>query len=248
MNESRSFEGKLYKPRNIEGEPNTEALERIRGLEAALSSNPSFVGLAPVGPTMRGYNTDQLEIEAVILYDAKSDEEDTRARKELQTIIEARNKGLQTEGKKDVAMKFQNINPEAVIPPPQQGEAGRLPSYHLGAPGVAKFQHILAEMTRVVTGEKIKEYRGKYSDVLKRLPRENRFALLEQVILLCEDQERPDTEVGERSLHPEKSVDDVSKVRYARMDLWRRKVANMWLNNDAVPGNVSEREFFASRK
>ena len=39
-----SFETKIYMPRDVEGKPNTEALNLIREIEEKFENNPSFIG------------------------------------------------------------------------------------------------------------------------------------------------------------------------------------------------------------
>ena len=225
MKESKSFEGKLYRPKDFEGKPNVEVLGQIREIENSLSNNTAFVGLAPVGSTMRGgYSTESSNINIVILYDANPGEEDINARQDIATIMDASRGRFTSVDRRNVEMSLLNINPEAVINPFLENTQNSISK--------AKFIEAIAEMSLLVVGNKIKEYRRIYSEQFGKLPPIKQLDIIEEAAAFCEDKERPGTEKGEARLHPNKSVAEVIEIRKARMELWKKRLANMWLQDE----------------
>lgn len=61
---------KLYIPRNIEGEINSEAIEVLRELDAKFKQYMWYIGVSLMGSTIRNYNLESSDIDCKLIYDS----------------------------------------------------------------------------------------------------------------------------------------------------------------------------------
>ncbi|MES2436652.1 MAG: hypothetical protein V4519_01455 [Patescibacteria group bacterium] len=67
--QENNFGEKLYSPRDIDGNKNSEIIEQVRDLEERLTPYPWFIGVSPFGSTMKGYSNEESDLDVRILYD-----------------------------------------------------------------------------------------------------------------------------------------------------------------------------------
>jgi len=223
------LETKLFIPRDVDGEPIAEEIAKIREIEKELANDPdfskAFVGLASFGSLLSGYSNDSKEsdIDLFVLYDSKK----TELRK-----FEERKEAPPSGEIKDVTLATCDINPENIL----AGLRGWLDQCHIDkerkivrAPVKGEPRTIIAltAMTRVVTGNKINEYRKAISEVLKELPADEvdevREAIIENLAYsdsynLAKRKERM----------PELTETDHLEILEKRKEMWRARVKNVW--------------------
>jgi predicted nucleotidyltransferase len=209
-----SFKQKLYIPRNVEGEPNEQELIVIRELEKRLAGEESFVGLAPFGSVVNGYSLKDSDFDFYILCDWPKGTSFSVAER-TSNIIKAfkREKGI------EMHFIYRNVNPELVLSDLEHGIGKNNPGEFVGA--------VLAEMSRLVTGKKINQYRKIISEKLRELPAEQKQELAISILDNLASGEA--LSLFKRS----KRIGGISKEEHLiileeRKEMWRKRVAKIW--------------------
>jgi len=71
MNFYEKFNSKLYNPRDIEGNPNSEMFRAVDIVYETLTGEEDFVAVEPFGSTMKGYSNKDSDFDIRILVDVK---------------------------------------------------------------------------------------------------------------------------------------------------------------------------------
>jgi len=71
MNFYERFNSKLYNPRDIEGNPNSEMFRAVDIVYETLTGDEDFVAVEPFGSTMKGYSNEDSDFDIRILVDVK---------------------------------------------------------------------------------------------------------------------------------------------------------------------------------
>lgn len=220
-----SFEKNLYIPRDAKGEQNREEIELIRDLEEQLKENPSFVGIAPFGSTMEGYNTKESDIDLCVLCDGPvmesdvCDDKQAQKREQLFELFEQIKDWKQKMAEKDVSVLTRNINISASIHDLRRG-------VERGNPGefVAS---TLADMTRVVTGKKIANYRSAVKKEIDAFEEEKKETIFGQIVESLI--RREDLSISKRKERmPELSEQDHERIMEVRKKMWQKRVEKIW--------------------
>lgn len=207
------FENKLYIMRDVEGEPNREELEIVRGLEEYLSDDESFVGIAPFGSVVGGYNIEESDIDLYILYDSFDPskkvlgwDENLKSKTVQYTSEVLKNKGI------FLHPNFQNVNPEFILQGFKKDK-----SYPIRS---------MACMTRIVTGRKIESYRDTVRSGIDKLSiPEEKIARRVLNYLIESDIERLD----ERQKRlPNISKEEHGQIMDKRYDMWAKRIDKIW--------------------
>jgi len=209
MNRER-FETKLFIPRNVDDEPNTQEIAEIRKLEEELSNNPAFIGIAPFGSVMTGYSNEQSDIDARILYDADM----INDRKKFDTA-----KNFSKSSNEKINTKITVISLSGLL------EKFSYWVNHEQASAI--FGIGLASMTGIVTGKKINKYREAIREQIGKLNLEEQKKL-ENIIMdnLIEMDGASLLKRSERM--PELTEADQQEILEKRKEMWRERVKRVW--------------------
>lgn len=211
------FENKLYIARDVEGEPNRDDLEIIRGLEERLSEEKSFVGIAPFGSVVGGYSTKESDIDLYVLYDSNDVVEFLR----LKESCEEYKNSIWDKIQKKLQIIFTNVDPQMIIEDLKRGVKPNNPGESIST------SNDLVEMTRVVTGKKIDVHRNGIREEIKKLSSEQQQKLSEsvldslyrrEVLSLKKRQER----------FSDLSEDEHEGILEERRKLWRKRIEKIW--------------------
>ena len=206
------FENKLYIARDVDGEPNRDELEIIRGLEERLSDEESFIGIAPFGSVIGGYNDETSDIDLYVLYnyDEHCDNFIIKLSNYQSEILEKKHRRLH--------IIPTIINPSSVKKDLQS-------NIEKNKSGLSST--VLAEMTRVVTGKKIDACRNEIREEIKKLLPEQQQELAESVLdSLCR---REVLSLRKRTKQiTYLSDDDHKNILEGRKGMWRKRIEKIW--------------------
>lgn len=198
-----SFEKKLYIPRNIEGKPNTEALGVIREIDEKFKDNPAFVGVVPKGSVVHGYSNEKSDVDMLILYDSSKG-----------GIVDGiRNKFALEFIDKNIHAMYSDVNPEDIL----------RNFDHSNSDWIAR---LLADMTQMVTGDKIDFYRNLFAKKLNEIPSENQEKIKSRVLKLLMDKEKYSMEKATKRV-PELEGKKEELIA-ARRKLWEDRFEQVW--------------------
>jgi predicted nucleotidyltransferase len=211
-----SFEKKLYLARDLEGAPNHEQIEVIRALEKRLEENETFVGLAPFGSVVSGYSTKESDLDVYALYDwplgISSETWNAQKIDEIKQEIE-----------KEYGIKInfipQNINPEHIVHDIGLGVQKDDPGEYVAT--------AMAEMTRIVTGKKIDEYRKTIIEYLHGLSSKQKNQLTDSIVesLARRDGYSLFKRVNRMN---EFSAEEHQRILEERRRMWNQRVLKIW--------------------
>lgn len=228
MNRER-LETKLFIPRDVNDEPNTEEIAKIRELEKEFTENPdfggAFVGLGIFGSLLSGYSSEESDIDLVVLYDGK---------KTKPKASQIRNEVLSSGETKDVTLAVADINPENI----SAGLRDWLKHYYIDkehkvdrALAQEEIQATiiitLAEMTRIVTGTKINEYRKAISEFLKKMSVGESDKIKEAIIENLAESDNYRLSKRKKRM-PELTEADHQEILGKRKEMWRLRVKRVW--------------------
>lgn len=172
--EVRDLGEKLFDLRDLYGNPKFENIENLRMLNEAVSSNPSIVGIAPYGSTVGGYSIEDSDYDLRIIWDSsKTNNKDAlEAVKEVHNSIKKAIGDIPRIENKKVTFIEHDINPNLVI------EA--LNSDHPNAINSSVYNS-LAHVCRLVTGDKIQNYRELFANEINKLSKEKQEKIISQI-------------------------------------------------------------------
>lgn len=205
-----SFEKKLYIPRDVEGEPNKEDLEFLHSLQEKLSEKNGFVGIAPFGSVVSGYSTEQSDMDLYMLYDDPKvfgGETGAELWKEIQNLTKDRNRKFN--------ILSHNINFDFLLHYIKTDIASTQLATELGA------------MSRLVTGDRIREYRKKFVAELEKLPQEQKSILLNNIMASLSEKDAASLAKRKERM-PELSESEHQNILNERKNMWEKRVKDMW--------------------
>lgn len=212
-----SLEKKLYVPRDIGGEPVPEVFEVVRQLEEKLQKYPRFVGIALLGSSVGGYGTESSDIDLRILYDPRYLEREKNMSETLWNVVVAVCREREKENKKHISPELVSLDPERDMNSFKQW----------GSDDMAR---AVANTARVMSGEKIGDYRKRYREVLHTLSSSSQQKIIEEAlkILSDEDLSRLHTRAWRTAELEKKDVKETyveqEKILVARQKLWRNRI------------------------
>ncbi|MBI2035803.1 MAG: nucleotidyltransferase domain-containing protein [Candidatus Liptonbacteria bacterium] len=200
-----SFEGKLYNPRDVEGKPNTEALEQLRDVEKDLKNNPAFIGIVPGGSRIKGYSIEGSDIDVLILFDSsKIDSEKDKN----DFLTEYSFKGFQ--------FLFLDVNLEKLLPDLQLDPRGD---------GMGAVIQRMAALTELVSGHQVGDYRNAIKQSYNQLSKDARDIVKNRAVDLLMDKE----EYAARKIE-KRMADKLNKDSFLeqRRKLWEERYEQIW--------------------
>ena len=209
-----SFKNKLYIARNVEGDPNNEDLALLHSLQEKLADKKGFVGIAPFGSIVTGYSSTESDFDLVDLYDDPDDYPDARngnIGNELWMEILKLTDGL----KRKINIFGQNVNLELFLHSMENGVSN---DYLIAG---------LAQMSGLVTGEKIADYRKKLTLELENLPTEEKTDLLNKVVDYLFEQDAKSLTKRKKRM-PNLTEEEHQNILSARKDMWEKRVKEVW--------------------
>lgn len=201
---SESFEKKLYDPKDVEGVPNTRALELIREIEQKFENNPAFVGTVPRGSMVHGYSTETSDLDLLILFDS------SKIRKEFDD-----NSFQREYTQQGVQLFFLDVNPDLVthdlgLNPDREG----IPIRNLAA------------LTEMVTGNRVNSYRKLIGRSFSELPSDSKEKIKKRVVDLLMDKEAYGAKKIARRI-PDLEIEE-EQLLLKRRKLWEDRFDKVW--------------------
>ncbi len=205
---------KLYILRNVDGEPNYDEISILRKIENKLIENEAYIGLAPFGSVVSGYNIEGSDLDIYALYDRPkgTGSDAVRSIKDLKKEVED-----------DVGIKInlieENINSEMIKQDIRTGISRGNPGEFVST--------VLAEMSRMVTGKKIENYRKDILIEMQKLSPEQKQQLFDSIV---ESLARRDAlSLYKRTKRMEElSKEDHQEIIEKRKEMWQERVRKIW--------------------
>lgn len=204
--ERGQLEHKINIPRNLEGEPQTEALHAIETLSAELElENPTIVGVAPYGSVIRGTGIEGSDVDIVLLVDDEnfSHDSDERLCERAQQVWQRISQEQQAPS--NLAVHIRNINIK-------QLESG------FSNPA-------LASVFLTVTGDKVSAYRTELARYIKTLPDNQQTQLKARIV--DELQHNYDLNSSKTPNRLGLSPAQYGELNDARRTLWEKRVESI---------------------
>lgn len=218
------METKLYLPRDVEGKPNKEELKIVGKIEKELSKYPSFIGVALLGSVVTGYNNSdgepdygdegkqESDIDMLLLFDrnkiTSGYEFDDIDANNFKLAVD-----LEQEHGKRIHFAYLVINTDEI--------KGKLKNLE-GFPVVT-----LADMSRLVTGKKINEYRKPIVEEIKKLSPEEKKEFVDILTQYLFDIDTPSLEKRKERM-PDLTLEEHKDILEARKEMWRKRVQKIW--------------------
>lgn len=218
---------KLYVARNVEGEPNREELKVIKNIEKALSKNPNFIGIAPFGSVVGGYKaipeynettreTEGSDLDIHVLYDGAYSDENNPIEDDVREACatETARSGI------SIHKTYEPVSIEKVSADLKRHFSEEKTSY-------SSCMGMLASLSRVVTGKKVDDYRGKIIKILADLSSEQQDEVAEDITedLAQEDQLSLAKRIGRL---PAISEEEHHNILNERRQMWLGRVLKIW--------------------
>ena len=212
----KSFETKLYNPRDIGGEPNTEEIKDIRYLENKLSQIPEFVSLSIHGSTVKGYSNETSDVDITILFDSNgikyNSKEYWQIQERLSKIAQETKSEVWDRKKekgqrpKNFQFRYVDIGSDVVENEPMSKNRYKK----------------LALLFSLSTGKKIDGYRKYWVDRMNKLPTNEKETWISGIInVLIES-----TDIDYETLQERTGIADKNNLIDARKKLWRQRIEN----------------------
>lgn len=208
------METKLYVARDVEGEPNRKELEIIKK-ELELSKCAAFIGIAPFGSVVSGYSEKGAsDIDVFVVYDVDKFETAEEKQDFLRKINFPR--VYETEkGRFKVEFNRIGISLNSII---DDIRCGNL---------FSSDDIDISDITRIITGDKIKTYREKIAVELQRLPLGSQQEIAGMIVggLVKRDREslRKRTE-----RMPGLAEEQHEEILTKRKEMWKKRVKKIW--------------------
>lgn len=209
---------KLYIPRNVEGKPNTEKLGIIKDVEKVLSKCPAFIGLAPFGSVVSGTNMESSDIDMFVLYDVAipktTDEIPTN---EIREVYETLWQCVAEYRKDDVKIEAlpRGIPLDAIVKD--------INEKHFDGDTAA----YLSDMSRVVSGRKIDQYRKIISKRLQRLSDEEKEQFADIITKILTKFDEVSISKRRKRIH-DFTEEDHREILEKRKEMWVKRVKKIW--------------------
>ncbi len=205
----KSREGKLYNPRNIEGEPNWEMFEVAKRLESALGKYSWFIGLTLYGSKMMGYSNEKSDTDIGIFYDS----DETPPGQVLKDIAKERaDLGLD-----EARSGFDTLlSHEMKI---YDLSLGRMKYLIRGEDGLGYMTFSL--FCGPAIGQRVQEYRKMLGEEIKKLPDEKRKQFIRELGGMLSSLDRASYSTREKRKLPVSS--QFPEIVKPRLDLWERR-------------------------
>lgn len=210
-------ETKLYIPRDVEGKPSREELQTIKEAEKKLSKIPGFVGLAPFGSVVSGYENNASDIDLGILYDSQKD---ANAYKLLDEYRKTVSEELSKNSKREVNFGLIDINTKNLIEDLNTALASQ--KEITNSPWVR-----LADMSMLVTGKKIEKQREIIKQELLRLSLEQQQEIASQIMNVLESWDNFSLTKRKERI-PELSEQEHQEIMEKRKEMWKHRVEKVW--------------------
>lgn len=217
-------ENKLYIIKDVEGEPNHEELELIREIEKKLSQHEAFIGLAPFGSIVSGYNVktekNKSDIDLFLLFDGKKLTENERKYYLLDKEVEQIRDEVENRTERKISVIIDDINLENIVHDIKLGlsdknKADVFPSTLLGT------------MSRIVTGTRIDEYRKIIADELRAFtPEQQNHALRKIADNLIRFESASLAKRKDRV--PDLSETEHEQLIERRIGMWKKRLQKIW--------------------
>lgn len=218
MNFSESFSHKLYVPRDIEGNLNSEVFRVIELIHESLINEPEFICADPFDSSMKGYGTSESDIDVCLYLDFKTTStEDFIARS---TEIHDRNQALSEKAKKYLESASIDIDNVHLI------------SFYLDEAEnrdriKQKFSNdetdafVVGSLFRKVSGSKISAYRDSAIKQMSVLPKNEQAELIHLMARALTDKERLSSYKIKTRVKEEL---DYGKIEEDRVALWEARI------------------------
>lgn len=212
-----SFEKKLFLARDIEGNPNYQEFKTIRLLETELSKDESFVGIAPFGSKMEGHSEqNKSDTDVLVLFDS-GDNGKTGDRYNLLNKINIW-KNEDEKNRLEIHPIPRDINIKELTLCLEQGlKEDYFESRLITA---------LAGMSKIVTGNKINNYRKLIAEKLNLLSLEKKEELADRIIKNIMRNEHMSFPKKETRLENLKI--NYWKIYDERKKMWKNRVQKIW--------------------
>ncbi|MFA6189984.1 MAG: nucleotidyltransferase domain-containing protein [Candidatus Staskawiczbacteria bacterium] len=211
------METKLYLARDIDGEPNSEELQAIRQLEQELSSREDFIGIAPYGSVVAGYNTDNSDLDLIILYDNSQESRGKIPKIEygLKQICEMIGKANNIEISPDLV----GIDLEAVLSDIKRSFSGDKMNIFP--------RRALISLSRLAIGNKVDDYRRIIAEELHKLTKDQQEEVIADLVYALHF---IDSASGlKRSSKMRRMwIHEHDEIIEKRKELWERRVRKIW--------------------
>ncbi|MFA6190098.1 MAG: hypothetical protein WC711_01100 [Candidatus Staskawiczbacteria bacterium] len=215
--QKRRVETKLYSPRDVEGEPNWKRLEIIKDFDKFLSEYGAFIGVSPYGSSVNGYNLKSSDIDINVLRDL-SKVNDVAENDAFNRAIEYFCRENHEKNGTKIEVWIVNVDIDAI----KRDIRAFLKGDELSFPTSP-----IAEMSEMVTGDKIKQYRAQISAELKKMPKQKqKWAMDVLVDRLTMTDSMNLGKKGERI--PALKYPESENIRNKRRILWKRRVLKIW--------------------
>lgn len=198
-----SFETKIYNPRDIEGEPNTRALDLVHELEEKFKANPAFVGIAPKGSQFHGYNENYSDVDVIILFDSSKIQQESDNN--------SFTTGYALDKDKPVHFFYRDVNLENIL-----HSLDSDPDFVT-----------IAILTQMVTGKEINFYRDQISSKFKELSSDNLNKIKKRVVDYLIEKESYEIN---KAVHRIPDLESKEKqILIKRRRLWENRFDQIWL-------------------
>jgi predicted nucleotidyltransferase len=212
----KSLEQKLYNPRNIEGEPNTDDLQDVRFLESKLSKIPEFVSLSIQGSIVKGYSDKSSDVDLTIFFDSSGVEPNSKDYRKIQeqlSDVAQETKSEIWDRKKEEKQKPKNFQFRFVDINTDVTEHDFLPK--------TRFKK-LALLFSLSTGKKIESYRKYWTERINNLSDEEKEKWVSEISSILAE----NTDMDYETLKKRVAISDEKALLESRKNLWRRRIEN----------------------
>lgn len=220
-----SFSKKIYSFRNIEGEPNKQAIEAYRSLQEKLEKYPWFVGLAPLGSVARGYNIEGSDIDAKIFFDSSKFKHGDFSDSSLfpSEVVEVL-KDEVSEIEKALRLKPGFFRPSIL-------SDVNIDRFKQGLEQLrgAKYMNSLITMkdlSDIIIGSKVDKYREEFKKIFRSLDHFQKDNILNTLFEVCIEEEK----TTEHKIFHRTGMSDSewSQILEDRKKLWKKRLNTLW--------------------
>jgi hypothetical protein len=224
MERFEDMSAKLYSIRNIEGEHNKEDVEILRAIEEKVKDQPWVIGFIPYGSSFKGYSNvergDSFEDPKVSDLDIEMLIDNTAPKAELtQSLKEIRQMVSDVYPKQNLHLVVSRIDMTVAE---EDAQLYMLP-FDTRPSGLP---YMVAEISRLVTGHKVDEYRERFKTMIDKMSEENKLILMDLALhhLIYTEQESMKKMADRLNLDENKQ----QELLEARGALWKNRLEKIW--------------------
>lgn len=223
---------KLFTPRDIEGEKNSEALKIAREFHERLRNEKGYVGLVLQGSSIQGhYSEAGSDLDTHVLYDSSSWKKKNFLRMSvydkncIHELYEKIKKNIEElvgiYGKKIDVHCFDttDINPEKII--------GKIESYENDYKNFTDASVLLARILELSVGQEILNYREIFRKYLQTLSEEKKSLVKREILRYRLLSDRTSFE-KKKSRNSEFSEHDTEDYLLGRKELWNKRIKSIY--------------------